>query len=285
MKSPTIKSITVPLLRIALIAGSCLAISSKAEVPQSDLPNFDGLGNFAQLGNSITVHNATVNGNEGISSGGAFDLDTPGTVNGNLYQATGATATLAGTLNGSLFPNQNLSTDQSTVFSASVNLATLIPDETITGDQTSPLSFDVPAGEVEVIDLNGGLNLKHSDDITLTGGGDLVLNIMGSFTLQDAASIVGSPSDIFVNYEGTSAVTTDENDLVDGQLFFPDAEADLKSTFFGGIYSGDPNVELLANATLNAVPLPEPGSVVLVSAALASLLFWRAIRFCCTCES
>src|SRR5215469_10759790 len=274
MKHPIFQTnaLRLPLMPMALITGFCLAMSAKATIPVTDLPNFDGLPNFAQLGNQITEHNATVNGNVGVSSGGTLDLDNPGTINGNVFVANGATFDQVGTVNGSVFTSQDLSSDQSTVFSASAGLGALPAVQTVSGDQTSSLSYNVPAGQVEVVDLNGGLDLKHTDDITLTGGGDLVLNISGSFTLQDSASILGNPADIFINYLGTSAVTSDENNLVDGQIFFPNASADLKSTFFGGIYSGDQNVELLANGTLNAVPLPEPGSMVLISTALASLL-------------
>lgn len=275
MKHPIIQIDT--MRAITLAAGFFLTISAKATDPISDLPNFDGLSSFAELGNSIDVHNATVNGNEGVSSGGVLDLDTPGTINGNLFAASGASVTVDGNLNGSFIPGQNLSTEQNTAFSDSSALAGLTPDDVISGDQTTPLSYDVPAGQVQVVNLNGGLDLKHSDDITLTGAGDLVLNISGTFTLQDAASIVGNPANIFINYLGTSEVTTKENNVVDGQIFLPDASATLKSTFFGGIYSGDQNVELLANAVLNAEPVPEPGTMVLMSAGLASLLLARRL--------
>ena len=277
MKLPAIQT-NVPRqtwMRLALISVFSLAISAKATIPAADLPNFDNLANFAQLGNQITEHNATVNGNVGVSSGGLLDLDNPGTINGNVFQATGATVDLAGDLNGSLFTGQNLTTDQATVFSASAGLNALPAVQDISADQTSPLSFDVPAGQVEVVDLNGGLDLKHSDDITLTGGGDLVLNISGSFTLQDQASILGGASNIFINYLGTAAVTSDENNIVDGQIFIPNAEADLKSTFFGAIYSGDQNVELLANGTLNAEPLPEPGTIALAALGGLSMIVLR----------
>jgi hypothetical protein len=277
MKLATIQTNTLrpSLTRVALITGFSLAISAKATIPTSDLPNFDGLPNFAQLGNQITEHNATVNGNVGVSSGGLLDLDNPGTINGNVFVSSGATFDQVGTVNGSVFTGQDLSTDQSAVFSASAGLGALPAVQTVSGDQTSSLSYNVPVGQVEVVDLNGGLDLKHTDDITLTGGGDLVLNISGSFTLQDSASILGNPANIFINYLGTSAVTSDENNLVDGQIFFPNAEAELKSTFFGAIYSGDQNVELLANGTLNAVALPEPGSTILISTALTALLLAR----------
>jgi hypothetical protein len=266
------------LMRMALITGFSLAISVKATIPASDLPSFDGLPAFAQLGNQITEHNATVNGNVGISASGTLDLDNPGTINGNVSVANGATFDQVGTVNGSVFTGQDLSTEQSTVFSASAGLDALPAVQTVSGDQTSPLSYNVPAGEVEVVDLNGGLDLKHSDDITLTGGGDLVLNISGSFTLQGSASILGDPANIFINYLGTSPVTSDENNLVDGQIFLPNAGADLKSTFFGAIYSGDQNVELLANGTLNAVPLPEPGSIALAAIGGISTIILRHRR-------
>src|SRR5215469_18533770 len=111
MKLPINQSNALRLLsiRMALITGFSVAISAKATVPATDLPNFDGLPNFAQLGNNITEHNATVNGNVGVSSGGLLDLDNPGTINGNVFQATGATFNETGHLNGSLFTGQDLS--------------------------------------------------------------------------------------------------------------------------------------------------------------------------------
>src|SRR6516162_9776206 len=147
MKFPKIQTNTLclPLTRVALITAFSLSISAKATIPSSDLPSFDGLPNFAQLGNQITEHNATVNGNVGVSSGGLLDLDNPGTINGNVFVSSGATFDQVGTVNGSVFTGQDLSTQQSTVFSASAGLDALHAVQSVSGDQTSSLSYNVPA--------------------------------------------------------------------------------------------------------------------------------------------
>lgn len=52
-----------------------------------------------------------------------------------------------------------------------------------------------PACRVEVVHLNGGLNLNFQI-ITFTGRGDLVLNIEGAFSLNGSANILGNPANI-----------------------------------------------------------------------------------------
>lgn len=267
------------LMCAAVIAGFFLAVSAKATVPDSSLPSFDNLPNFAQLGNNLNENNGTIFGNVGVSDGGTISIGAPSTIEGNLFIATGATRSGPGAVTGTIFTNQNLSLEQSTVFTASLDLADLPPDQTVTGDQTTGLTIDVPAGQVYVLNLNGGLDLNNQN-IVLTGGGNLVLNIGGTFSLTGSASILGPPANVFVNYIGANTVNTHIGDTIDGQVFIPNAPATLDGVWNGGVFSGNLQVSLLSASTINAVPVPEPGVALLMAAGFVPFMLLARRRLC-----
>src|SRR5215469_3601185 len=100
MKPTMIQTNTVRA--ITLLAGLSLATSAKATVPVSDLPDFDNLPNFAQLGNQLQYANNTINGNVGVSDGGTLLRNSiNNTINGDLHVGNGATSTGGGTTTGS----------------------------------------------------------------------------------------------------------------------------------------------------------------------------------------
>lgn len=275
MKLPIFQTsaLPIPLMWMALIAGFSLAMSAKATVPVSSLPDFDNLPNFGQLGNNLSSATASVNGNVGVSDGGS--LSGPGffTINGNFSVGNGASVIIPSTVTGTTLTGQNLSLEQSTVFSASAGLAALPPDQTISSLETGPLSFDVPAGQVRVVNLDGGLNLSGGNGITVTGGGGLVLNIGTGFTIAGGGSITGPASNIFINYLG-SATADLSTALIDGQIFIPGAATQLSAgAVNGGVFTGDSNINLSLGQVINAVPVPEPGAMALAAmGGLATIL-------------
>jgi hypothetical protein len=132
------------------------------------------------------------------------------------------------------------------------------------------LSYDVNSGQVEVVDLNGGLNLNNQS-ITLAGGGFLILNIESSFSLDGSAGIFGNPDNIYINYEGGSTITTGMASTIDGLVLDPSATAILNGNLNRGFYGVlDPGIPSAA--------VPEPGSMVLISASLGSLLLARRLN-------
>lgn len=269
---------------LALAGGLSVAISAKALTPVSALPDFDNLPNFAQLGNNLSSDTASVNGNVGVSDGGS--LTGPGhfTINGDLFVGNGATTSVPSTVTGSTFTGVDLITEQSTVFSASEGLAALSPDEVINTLQTGSLSFDVPAGQVYVVNLNGGLNLSDGNAIKVTGGGGLVLNIGAGFTMAGGATITGPPSNIFINYTGSSTADL-STALINGQLFIPSASTDLSAgAVNGGVFTGNSNINLSLGQVINAVPVPEPGSMLLAAIGGFSVIILRR-RLCTLAHS
>ena len=229
-------------MRLLLLASLSLAISAKATLPASDFPNLGSLGDLTELGHPL--------------------VEIPDTdANANFTRLT--------VVNGAVFSDPALVSDQSQVLSASAILAALIPDQTISANQTAALSFDVNPGQVEVVDLNGGLNLDNQS-ITLAGGGGLVLNIEGSFSLDGSAGIFGNPDDIYINYQGDSTLTTHFADTVDGLVLDPFAPAVLDGNWNRGFYG-------TLSPTVNEVPEPSD----LVFTGLASLLFHLGRRRIC----
>jgi len=267
--------ICISLMGAALVAGFSLPMSSKATVPISSLPDFGNLTNFAELGNQLNESAVTINGNVGVSENGTLTLASPSTINGDVYVASGATFSRLGTVTGSIFTGQNLAAEQSTVFSASSALAALPADQTVTGNQATGLSIDVPTGLVYVLDLNGGLNLSDQN-ITETGGGDLVINLASSaFNLKGTSSILGNPQNIFINYLGSGTVNSAVGDVVNGQVFIPGGAANLDGTWNGSIFGGNKTITMLADSTLNGVPIPEPSSIAMAAMGGISMIILR----------
>ena len=264
--------------RLPLVLCLSLAMSTRATVPSSDLPDLGSLQNFVEFGNQQADSLATINGNVGLSRGGTLDFTAPATINGNLYLNTPVTFNDMGVITGTTFTGQNLVTEQDTVISASRALAALPADETITENQTTALNFDVPAGQVEVVDLNGGLTLNYQN-ISLTGGGSLVLNIEGSFSLNGSAGILGNPANTYINYLDGSPITADVASTIDGMLFDADVDADLDGTVNGSIYGGDGTITIDSGGTVNADPVPEPKE--LMFSGLAAFLVHMARRRLC----
>ena len=159
MKSPDKQINTLRVWRasgVTLIACFSMASSVDATLPSSDLPNLGSLGSLTEVGHSLVEVRAS---------------------------DTNAGFTRLTVVDGTVFSDPALTSDQSEVLAASAALAALTPDQTIDAIQTAPLAFNVSSGQVEVVDLNGGLDLNN-ENITLAGGGDVVLNIENSFSLD-----------------------------------------------------------------------------------------------------
>jgi hypothetical protein len=238
MKLFTIQTNTA-LLVLALLS---LASSTQATLPSSGLSSLDSMGHLTGLGRQW--------------------VEIPDTVtNASFMRLT--------VVNGVIFGNPALGSSQRRVLFASSALAALTPSQTINADQTTALSYDVRPGRVEVVDLNGGLNLDNQN-ITLAGRGILVLNIQGSFSLNGSAGIFGNANNIYINYEGNTTFTTGIASTIDGLVLDPSAPAILNGNLNRGFYG------MLVPGTLAAVP--EPGPMVLISMGIASFLLTRRIR-------
>lgn len=236
MKIPTIQTNTARVYYV--LCPLLLAISAKATLPTSAFPDLGSLGDLTELGHPLVV---------------IPDTDT----NASFTRLT--------VVYGTVFSDPALTSNQGQVLSASSALAALTPDQTISANQTAGLSYNVNSGQVEVVDLNGGLNLNNQT-ITLAGAGSLVLNIEGSFSLDGSAGIFGNPNNIYINYEGGSTITIGIASTIDGLVLDPSASAILGGDLNRGFY------DILAPGTPSAV-VPEPGPMFLISTALVSL-FW-----------
>jgi hypothetical protein len=241
MKLPIIRTHTARLC--CAVACFSLAISANATLSLSDFPDLGPLGDLTELGHPL--------------------VEIPNTdANSNFTRMT--------VVRGTVFSDSALVSNQSQVLSASAALAALIPNQTISANQTDALSYDVNSGQVEVVDLNGGLNL-NSQNITLAGDGDLVLNINGSLSLDGSSGIFGNPNHIYINYQGDSTIMTRFATTIDGLVLDPFAPAVLNGNWNRGFYG------TLSGPTADEVP--EPGNLVLIG--FASFLCHIARRRLC----
>jgi len=252
-------------------------------VPVSFLPDVSGLVPYATFGNSYNDNLVTVNGNVGISANGTFIQSAPSVVNGNVYLAGGVSqANIHGTVSGTIFNNQNLSSAQSQVFSASTALQGLSANYTV-GALNSSMNFNaVGSGAVTVIDI---ASIGGSGNINLVGGASdyFVLNVAGNASFTGSAGILGSggldASHILVNlYDNTGVlgIVAHVGDVLNGTILVPYDSATFHSEN-GAIWSGDGEITLMSGATIQNVPfappsVPDNGStLVLLGLALAGL--------------
>jgi hypothetical protein len=264
MKS-TFKPVGLVLALVLFCAFNAKAVTSS--VPLSDVSL---LTPYAEFGNDLFESLVTINGRVGVSNGGTLTVMGPSVINGNVDVGIGATLTGPGRINGTITQGLDLSAPQSQVFSASTFFSGLPADQTFS-TLNSAQSFTAAPGTTRVVNVTNGLNLNN-ENISFSGGGDLVLNVGGPFNLVGSASILTSdPSHVFINYTGTSGVQTHVGDIIDGFLFIPNATgtSNLDGTFLGGLYAGNGRVSLMSNATLTGVtPVIPEGSTALLLAVV-----------------
>ena len=276
--------VSTAMTRFALALCIVPTLAAKADLSISSLPNTTLITSYAEFGGGLLDESlVTINGNVGVSSDGTVDLMAPSRINGNVYVNSGATLTGPGTVHGTVFTHQSLGAVQSQIDSASSVLAGLAPNQTFSTLSTAQ-AFTVSAGNVHVVNV-GTLNLNNAN-ITLSGGGYLVINVSHGFDLTGTASILASnPSHVFINYDGTSgSFNTHVGDTVDGYVFDTTVMATLDGSWDGGLYGAQNEIELLSGATVTSapptVPVPEPstiisGALLLVPLGISSL---RALR-------
>jgi hypothetical protein len=260
------KRIIKPGVLLLALVLSC-ALNAKA-ASSVDLSQVNLLTPYAEFGNDLFESLVTINGRVGVSNGGTLTVMAPSTINGNVDVGIGATHTGPGTIHGTITTGLDLAATQQQVFSASSYFSGLTPNQTFS-TLNSAQSFSAAPGTTTVVDVTNGLNLNN-ENITFSGGGDLVLNVSGPFNLVGSASILTSdPSHVFINYTGTSGVQTHVGDTIDGLLFIANAtgSSNLDGTFFGGIYGGTGRISLMSGAELTGMTpvIPEGSNALLLA--------------------
>ena len=257
----SIKYLPPRLFCFALFAGALLCGETARALTPFTPSDIGLLTPYAQFGNSEDESLVTIHGNVGISAGGTLHVFSPSQIYGDVFVDTNATLTddqaNFSNIHGTIHRNQNLAATQNQVFTASAKWDTFTPDQSFSNLNSTQNFTNNVAGTALVVDITN-LSLNNAN-ITFSGMGYLVLNVSGSFTLQGTAGILAnggtSPSHIFINYTGTSTLTTKVGDTIDGYLLVTKASATLDGGFVGGIYSGKGKVTLMSGATVSSPPV------------------------------
>jgi choice-of-anchor A domain-containing protein len=242
-------------------------------------PGFAILGRPGATDTHLNGPGTTI-GNVGISAGTlSLDSSNPFAIKGNLYLASGATAThIPQQVNGSIFTGQDalLNTADSSALSAISTFSSLAP--TITGitsiNGTETINPSPGANGVTVLDLKG-INLGGNDVLTLTGPStaQYVLNVTGDITLNSGKILLSgglTPQDVVINDIGKNSIHTSgglgNESIITGLLLAPNASIGFSPGLVNGeVIFGTPGAQWASGASVVS-PVPESSSLGLMAA-------------------
>jgi hypothetical protein len=261
------------LATLGLLLSGLGTISLHA-VPVGSLPDVSPLIPFAVFGNDVNLHNVTVNGNVGVSANGTFALESPSTVNGNVYLASGVTTGgggFPGNINGTLFNNQDLAAAQARVATASATLAALTPNLTLASISSGQIFGAINGvADVYVVNVTGDINLGSGENISFVGdaGDFFVLNVAGDVDMGGNAAIGSLPqaSHIFFNLTmaGSLGNVAHVDNIINATTIIPNATYAEFHSINGAIWGANGEIKLMSGSKVQGVPLdvPDAGSTL-----------------------
>ena len=216
---------------------------------------------------NVNLRAVTVNGNVAVGPDGSLSLMAPSTINGNVDMDSTATPKNPGpgTYTGTLDTSESFSSLAADVVSASTQAQNLTATQTISSNVNKATTITGTSG-LNVIDINGNINLNNAN-LTFSGAGaQFIVNISGSVSLVGTASILAgsnvSDGNILLNlYSNSGTLNTNVGDTTDGIVLAPTASFNLDGVFNGELISGGGQIALPSNSTVNygpACPSPFP---------------------------
>jgi len=222
-------------------------------------------GQFGVLGlqnTQVTNLIAQVNGNEGVSQGGALQNSIFSKITGNVSESASHQLSGAGKLVGSVTANAALlATVDSSALAASSQAAVLTPTQTL---GTIAHSTTVTGnGGLNVIAING--NIRNSLILSGTSSDIFIVNVTGTADLsgRETLGLAGgvTADHVLYNFTGSGgSINILSSSAVDGTLLAPHEDFNLDGTFNGEIIGGGPEIILLPGATVNQDPFSAPAT-------------------------
>jgi len=224
-------------------------------------------GDAAHPKAGINCSLATVNGNLGIPSYGAFTNAAPCTENGTFYKGTNVTYSGPGKLNGPTITDEELmNTLRTEAISASTYLAGLPSTPAVQSQfpSTGSISGNVTVTGTPGLNVVKLPGLRLNGNLTLTGppGTQFVLDINGTFDLHSGNITAGGgvgPYDVIYNItDAAASVKTMVPTTAFGILLAPynAINAMDSSNFYGEIIGGYNKVITLMSGTRVSPPTP-----------------------------
>ena len=233
--------------------------------------------NYAILGKNLNLENVTVYGDVGVGSGGLIKLAAPSSISGALYLDSGATKSIIGIINGSIY--QPYAVNQAlTDAAAAATLAAGLAPNVVLSSVTGPLQVNA-TGQQTVVNITGSVNLSGSNCLYFNGapGSKFIVNVFGGFTLGGSAVVGALPSsslsgsDILINIVGTGGkVTTKVGNVVQGTVLAPSRQYELHSVN-GAVIGGTLQLKLMSAATVRYAGFVSVPTLVIVPSGKLSI--------------
>lgn len=223
--------------------------------------------NYAVLGKKLNLSNVTIYGDVGVGSSGLISLASPSSISGALYLDAGATKSIVGIVNGTIYQPYAVNQALADAAAAATLAAGLAPN-VVLSSVTVPTQVNA-TGPQTVVNITGSVNLSGSNCLYFSGaaGSKFIVNVFGGFTLGGGAVVGALPasglsgSDILINIVGTGAkVTTKIGNVVQGTILGPSRQYELHSVN-GAVIGGALELKLMSAATVRYagfVPLAPP---------------------------
>ena len=222
-------------------------------------------GQFGVLGlqnTQVTNLLAQINGNEGVSQGGALQNSIFSKITGNVSESSSHLLSGAGKLVGTVTANAALlATVDSSALAASSQAAALTPTQTL-GTITHSTTVTGNGG-LNVIAING--NIRNSLILSGTSSDIFIVNVTGSADLSgsETLGLTGgvTANHVLYNFTGSGgSIDILSSGAVDGTLLAPYDDFILDGTFNGEIIGGGTEIILLPGATVNQDPFSAPAT-------------------------
>lgn len=208
--------------------------------------NYAGLELNAAKTFTISSGNTIVTGNIGVAANGTLNFSGGGTVTGEVDAGSGAKVTISGGSvadGGTVEPDAGLAAIISQAYSAATYYSGLSATQTF-GNIGASTTF-TGSGGLNVIDVNGNINLQGGSALTLTGGANdqFVINVDASsgvdLTLGGGSSIVLngiSANQVVFNLVGTGTqLNSNGNSLTNGVFLAASGDEVIS----GGVHDSD----------------------------------------------
>ncbi len=246
-----------------------------------------GAENFAlfNLPTSPNPHmnSGTTTGNLGIAGSTQLSFDNPAILKGNVYLGDTAKLQNTGTINGSIFNNQDTEGIMlNQLVTNATNASSYFGGLTGTSISSITTSQTLNATSAENVFNVGSINLNNQT-LTLNGTANqqFIFDITGNMNVQSGASIVLkgglTPNDVLFNLSGNLS-TSGPLVTINGVVLDVSGNVNMSEGLINGeLIAGGKTTQVVSGSyiTETDVPVPEPSTYILLGSLLLGVVFLK----------